>query len=127
MTSDSPKFLQESLTEDFFSFLDKKDKDYTMVESYNVRIFNDWCKLGNYCKTCTVENIIYNRVCEGVQCDDDFVPNCPNCDKYYYEEFEHAKKKAAENQALYAMGFKPKSKPILMPIDDIHDAWMEYA
>ena len=127
MTSESRKFPKEFLSDDFFSFLSKEPNDYTMVESYHIRLFNDWCKTNNYCNLCTIENIVYYNIFEGVQKDDDFVPNCPNCDNYYYEEFERAKKKAAENQALYAMGFKPKSMPMLTPIDDIHDMWMEYA
>lgn len=127
MTSKSPKVPHEFLSDNFFSFLGKQHNEYTMVESYHCGLFNNWCKTNNYCYLCTIENIVHYNVFEGVVMDDDFVPNCPNCDKYYYEEFERAQKKAAESQALYAMGFKPKSKPLLTPIDDIYDAWMEYA
>lgn len=121
MTYNSQNFPKEFLINDFFSFVYKQSKDYTMVESYHARIFNNWCKTGNYCKPCTIENILNYSIFEGVEMDDDIIPNCPNCDSYYYKEFEHAKKRAAEIQALYAIGLKPKYKPTPMTIDNIHD------
>lgn len=73
----------------FFSFYGKFPGDVTSRELKNFILFKGWCKHNNVCFDCTLATPL-----APVQMDEDMIPNCPNCDSYYYEEFKEAQQRA---------------------------------
>ena len=73
----------------FFSFYGKLPHDVTSRELKNLLLFKGWCTHNNFCFDCTL-----NTPFVPVKMDEDMIPNCPNCDSYYYEEFKEAQLRA---------------------------------
>jgi NAD-dependent SIR2 family protein deacetylase len=73
----------------FFSFHGKSTFDLTSRELKNFILFKNWCKHNNCCFDCSLASQY-----APVKMDEDMIPNCPNCDSYYYEEFKEAQLRA---------------------------------